>query len=85
MAMSKVERRVRLDEPNRHPHDLAYRARFHHEVMLQTSRPPNPRAVVEDEETQSATGILLRSRLSALEHACNTAIWMTGGMVRLNN
>ena len=54
--MSKVERRVRLDEPNRHPHDLADRACFDHEVMLQTSCPPNPRAVVKNDETQASAG-----------------------------
>ena len=53
--MSNVERRVRFDEPDRHPHDLAYRACFDHEVMLEASRSPDPGAVVEDDETQSAT------------------------------
>ena len=66
--MPKVERRVGLDQPNRHPNDLAYRAPFHHEVMLEAACPPNPRAVVEDEETQLATDGLWRSRLKALKH-----------------
>ena len=72
--MSNVERRMRLDQPDRHPHDLAYRTCLDHEVMLKASRPPDPRAVVKDDESQSATDVLRRHSLSALKHAPNIAI-----------
>ena len=68
VALSKVDCGVRFDQPNRHPHDVAYRPRFDNEVMLQASRPPNPRAVVKDDETQPATDMQWSNRLSALKH-----------------
>ena len=55
VSMSNVECGMCLDQPDRHPYDLAYRTCLDHEVMLKAPRMPNPWAVVKDDETQSAS------------------------------
>ena len=77
--MSQVERRVRFYQTNRHTHGVAECACFDHEVMLEASRPPDPRAVVKDDEPQSATDVLGRRDRERVKHSSRIANWMTGG------